>query len=106
MHLRAQYEACARAVEGGIPLSLALQRAKISVAAPCQALIDIGEATGKLGPLLLQCAQYYQEKLYKMLHTFSQVVQPMLLLVLGLLVACLIFLILYEPIFTLSMITA
>lgn len=103
--LRTQYEACTRFVEAGIPLSQALQRANIRVASSCHALIHVGEATGNLGPLLLQCATYYQEKLYKMLHTFSQVVQPVLLLFLGVLVACLIF-ILYEPIFTLSMIAA
>jgi type II secretory pathway component PulF len=104
MPLRTRYESCARAVEGGPPLSSALDKAPLHIAAPCKALLHIGEATGNLGPMLIQCANYYQEKLYKMLDTFSKAVQPLLLLVLGLLVATLVF-ILYEPIFTLSMMT-
>ena len=102
--LRTRYELCARAVEGGTPLSAALEKAQLPIAAPCKALVHVGEATGNLGPMLVECATYYQEKLYKMLDALSKVVQPLLLLVLGLLVACLVF-ILYEPIFTLSMMT-
>lgn len=102
--LRKKYEAVAHAIEGGTPLSAALAQAHMPLVPQCKALILLGEATGNLGPMLVACATQYQEKLYKMLDTFSKMVQPLLLLVLGLLVACLVF-VLYEPIFTLSMIT-
>lgn len=102
--LRAYYEAAARAVEGGTSLSAALEKSQVALVPQCKALLLIGEATGNLGPMLVSCATQYQDKLYKMLDTFSKTIQPLMLLVLGLLVACLVF-VLYEPIFTLSMIT-
>lgn len=102
--LRLRYEKVAKAVEGGTPLSAALEKQQMIVAPQCKALILMGEATGNLGPMLVSCATYYQDKLYKMLDIFSKTVQPLLLLALGLMVACIIF-VLYEPIFTLSMIT-
>jgi type II secretory pathway component PulF len=103
--LRAKYESCARLVEGGTPLSVALEKSGIEILPSCKALLHCGEATGKLGSMLVQCSQQYQERLYKMLDFFAKVVQPLMLLVLGLMIGCLIF-VLYEPIFTLSMVAS
>jgi type IV pilus assembly protein PilC len=102
--LRVRYEAVSREVEAGVPLSTALKNAHLEPAPQTMALILLGEATGNLGQMLIACSAQYQEKLYKMLDTMSKLVQPLLLLILGLLVGCLVF-VLYEPIFTLSMVT-
>jgi type II secretory pathway component PulF len=99
--LRARYAAVAAHVRAGHALSDAFQRSSIVIAPTCQAMMTVGEATGTLGPLLLQCADYYQQRLYTMLAVINQLIQPLILIVLGLLVAVLVF-ILYEPILTLS----
>lgn len=99
--LRMQFEAVTQAVHDGASLTDALHAARVSVPPACAALLAIGENSGTLGPMLLACAEHCQAKLYRMLERGSTLVQPVVLMVLGILIAGLIFS-LYEPLFTLG----
>lgn len=99
--LRAQYERVAAAVIAGRSLGQSLTDEKIKLTPVCQALIEVGESTGRLGTLLLRCAQDYDQRLTDRLRNFSTIIQPLILLVLGLCVALVMFA-LYEPLFTMG----
>lgn len=99
--LRVQYDAVAHAVTSGRALSQSFTEAGIRQTPLCQALVEVGESTGKLGPLLLQCAKDYDQRLTARLHMFGTVIQPIILLFLGLGIALLMFA-LYEPLFTMG----
>lgn len=100
-YLQRYYQQLLQQVVAGASLSQVLRNSAIKVEGSCIAFIATGESTGKLGVMMHKCADIYQEKLYKSLHSCTQLMQPLILILLGLLVALLIF-VLYEPIFTLS----
>ena len=62
------------------------------------ALVLLGEETGRLSSLLTHASDHYQQKIEKQFTLVAQFVQPVLLIVLGLLVGMLIFAI-YIPLF-------
>lgn len=64
-------------------------------------LLEIGQATGKLGTMMLQAAQMYKEIVYRALATVTTLIQPMLMLILGLLIVWVIAAV-YMPILSLS----
>lgn len=99
--LRNAYATIAAEVQAGRPLSEAFERSPLEVAPVCKAMIAVGEASGNLGLMLVRCADFYQAQLYKMLALINQLIQPVMLILLGLLVAMLVFA-LYEPLLTLS----
>jgi type II secretory pathway component PulF len=65
------------------------------------ALIKVGQESGSLVPVLQKGASMYQANINKSLHRIATIIQPTLMLILGLLITLLI-IALYEPIFTLS----
>lgn len=96
---RSCYKKVTLLVQSGVTLSSALQQADGMLPPPCRALLITGENTGQLGPLVSKCAIYYEQEVHRFLHTLSQLVQPCLLVMLGIGIA-LVIIALYEPIFT------
>jgi type II secretory pathway component PulF len=64
-------------------------------------LIAIGEASGTLARMVHQAALLYQERLYHYLNLITTVIQPIFLIIMGLLVSLLI-MVIYTPLLTLS----
>jgi type IV pilus assembly protein PilC len=69
------------------------------------ALINIGQESGSLAEMLEKSAEIYEAKLSQSLNFMAMIVQPILMVILGLLITILI-LALYGPIFTLSYVVA
>lgn len=84
-------------VMSGILLHKAM-RAGDLFSAECCAMIAVGEESGKLGIMLEQASLMCRDQVHRSLSTIMVLFQPFLLLILGLLVAALIFA-LYIPLF-------
>jgi type II secretory pathway component PulF len=67
----------------------------------CITLLRVGEATGKLGPMATECGAYYQQRVIRQCATLSKLVQPCILVILGILIA-LMMVALYEPMLTMG----
>ncbi len=65
------------------------------------AMVKIGEESGNLRPMIVQCAKLYEERVAKALDLFASLVQPGLMIFLGLMIAFLIVGV-YMPVFELS----
>jgi type II secretory pathway component PulF len=100
--VRQYYEQAAADVAEGASLSKALHDHVSHLAPGCYALLQVGEATGKLGPMAAACADFYQARVVRWCTLIGYLAQPILLLILGVLVA-LLMLSLYEPIFSIGM---
>ena len=67
-------------------------------------MVEVGESTGALADMLNSVADFYDEENETSLTRFSNLVQPALLVVMGLVIAGLL-LSLYMPLFRLSSLT-
>jgi type IV pilus assembly protein PilC len=67
-------------------------------------MVEVGESTGALSDMLNSVADFYDEENQTSLTRFSNVIQPILLIVMGIVIAGLL-LSLYQPLFTLSSLT-
>jgi len=65
------------------------------------AMINVGEESGDLARALEAVADYYQERVEQRLHWYALVVQPLLVVILGLIIALFVCAI-YMPLFTLA----
>jgi type II secretory pathway component PulF len=65
------------------------------------AMVQVGEESGKLSSMLQQAAQVYYENVQRSVSFLTTIFQPMLIIILGLLIALLIFSI-YLPVFNLA----
>lgn len=100
--IQAQVAEVAKKVAKGEALSNAMESTENSFFAPDTiALLKIGEETGNLLPMIEHCARLYEQRVSKFLELFAVGFQPLLMVVLGLLIAFLIFAV-YVPIFELS----
>jgi type IV pilus assembly protein PilC len=68
-------------------------------------MVEVGESTGALAEMLNSIADFYDEENDTSLTRFSNLVQPLLLVVMGVIIAALL-LSLYMPLFQLSSLTA
>lgn len=64
-------------------------------------MVEVGESTGALADMLNSVADFYDEENETSLTRFSNLIQPLLLVVMGIIIAVLL-LSLYQPLFTLS----
>jgi type IV pilus assembly protein PilC len=64
-------------------------------------MVEVGESTGSLSEMLASVADFYDEENQTSLTRFSNLIQPMLLIVMGAVIAGLL-LSLYRPLFELS----
>lgn len=93
-------EQSVEAITHGISVSQAFfETALVDEEGRC--LLEIGQATGKLGSMMVQAAQLYKEVVYRALATVTIVIQPVLMLILGLLIVWVIAAV-YMPILSLS----
>ena len=65
------------------------------------AMVNVGEESGDLGRTLETVADYYQDRVEQRLHWYAMVVQPLLVVILGLIIALFVCAI-YMPLFTLA----
>jgi type IV pilus assembly protein PilC len=65
-------------------------------------MIEVGESSGALGPMLTSIAEFYEEEVSLRLGALVAIIEPVLLIFMGILVAF-ILISLYLPIFSLSM---
>ena len=87
-------------LESGKTLSYAMQHT-IFIYPELQALITIGESSGSLTPVILHAADSCRQQAYETINRSLLFLQPVLLIILGALIASLIFAI-YLPIITLT----
>ena len=64
-------------------------------------MVEVGESTGALADMLNSVADFYDEENETSLTRFSNLIQPILLIVMGVIIAALL-LSLYMPLFQLS----
>jgi type II secretory pathway component PulF len=89
-------------VQAGSSLSQAFMSYDItSYDAQVAALIGLAHESGSLTPMLLKASELYQIKAQRILTVITTLIQPFLLLILGILIAALIFAI-YMPLIDLS----
>ena len=67
-------------------------------------MVEVGESTGALADMLNSVADFYDEENETSLTRFSNLIQPVLLIVMGIVIAGLL-LSLYMPLFKLSSLT-
>ncbi len=67
-------------------------------------MVEVGESTGALADMLNSVADFYDEENETSLTRFSNLVQPLLLIVMGIVIAVLL-MSLYMPLFKLSTLT-
>jgi type IV pilus assembly protein PilC len=90
----------ARAVREGSSLAGALAERRIFPAVAVE-MVEVGESTGALAEMLNSVADFYDEENETSLERFSNLIQPVLLIVMGIILAGLI-MSLYMPLFQLS----
>jgi len=77
-------------VERGVPLSVPLQREKVFPNLVGQ-MVGVGEQTGKLDKVMGKMGVYYEEETSRKIKTVSSLVEPIILVIIGVGVAFLIF---------------
>lgn len=90
-------------VESGSSLSQAMANVPSMFPDDVQAMVKVGEESGKLSVLLSKAANQYGNKVQRLLGVITSLIQPLLMLFLGLLITALIFAV-YVPIFNMAQI--
>jgi type IV pilus assembly protein PilC len=93
----------ARQVREGSSLSAALQERDLFPHVAIE-MVEVGESTGALAEMLNSVADFYDEENQTSLTRFSNLIQPLLLVGMGIVIAGLL-LSLYMPLFRLSSLT-
>lgn len=88
-------------IKSGQTFSGALSESKLFSGIELLEIINIGESTGDLTGVVSYLSDFYTQTIYGILKYFANIIQPLILIILGLLIAGII-LALYVPIFTLS----
>ncbi|MCG2836613.1 type II secretion system F family protein [Photobacterium sp. WH77] len=98
------YRQAARLVAGGQPLHSAIRQGmgkqRALVPERLIQLIMVGEETGKIDTLLFELAAYYDNALSQQLKTLTTLLEPVLILVIGIIIGTLL-LAMYLPVFDL-----
>ncbi|WP_396623397.1 type II secretion system F family protein [Luteitalea sp.] len=99
-HIAAQMADITRQVREGQPLSVAMA-AKGEFPDVSVKMVEVGEATGALQDMLNAIADFYDEDIETKLGRFLLLIEPILLVVMGIVIAALL-IALYLPVFQLS----
>lgn len=99
-HIAAQMEDITRQVREGQPLSTAMH-AKGEFPHVSVKMVEVGEATGALQDMLNAIADFYDEDIETKLGRFLLLIEPILLVIMGIVIAGLL-IALYLPVFQLS----
>ena len=89
-------------VERGVPLSVPIMKNATFPVLVGQ-MVSVGEQTGKLDQVLTKVAEYYEEETSQRIRTLSTLIEPIILVIVGLGVAFLVFAVLL-PIYTIAQI--
>lgn len=98
-HLRAALDRATESVRLGERLSGSLQREGLTTAVSLR-MLRVGEHSGELGAMLAQAAGFYDEELSRLSELVTRLVNPALMLVMGLVIGTVVVL-MYLPIFQL-----
>ena len=101
-YIEKQFDKVILDVKKGIPLSTAVEL-EMNLSTVVVQMISVGEKTGSIDKMLLQSSEYFEQDIENALSAISTVIQPVLLGILGAVIAFL-FIAIYTPI--LSMITS
>lgn len=104
MAIAAHLQAVARDVREGSSLSSAIASRDIFPHVAVE-MVEVGESTGALADMLTSVADFYDEENQTSLTRFSNLIQPLMLVVMGIVIAGLL-LSLYMPLFQLSSLTS
>jgi type IV pilus assembly protein PilC len=100
--LRSQLDYIEQEIEAGSSLSQAMMHDRLQIfSAEIVSIVRVAEESGQLSPLLARAAYSMQEQVKRMIAVLTILINPLLMLVLGLLITFLIFAV-YLPIFNLS----
>ncbi len=97
--LRAALAAATQAVARGERLSAAIEREGLGTPVSVR-MLRVGERSGAVGPMLGQAAAFYDEELSRLSEVIARLVNPLLMLVMGVVIGGVIVL-MYLPIFQL-----
>lgn len=100
-YVRGAVERIAQGVDSGYPLSRVCEQNQFFSKPELCAMIQIGESTGALARLILEASNIYEERARRVMQRVVMLIQPLLVMVLGLCIGVLVFA-LYQPILTLS----
>ena len=100
-HIRLQLHAVVKNVQAGRSFADALEKVPFEISAEVQAIIAVGEESGTLAQALERGAAIYRQEIERLLHIISSLVQPCLMLLLGIFITALIFAV-YLPVLQLS----
>jgi type II secretory pathway component PulF len=100
-YLRDEIYAIQDAITHGYALDKAYENSLLLSNKDICASLRVGYMSSKVGRMSLYISESYQKLLSGHIYTITQVIQPLLLVVLGLCIACVIFS-LYAPLFSLS----
>ncbi len=98
--IKKEIRSITKLIESGQPLSAGVSQS-LFACPEIDACIVIGESSGSLEAMLSHISETCRQKVYVAIARYSTLIQPVLLLILGALIACLIFAI-YIPILSLS----
>lgn len=90
----------ARRVSGGESLASAFQQVDLMPDIAIK-MIEVGETTGELAAMLHEVAQFYEERLSTLLSRVMSLLEPAMMLLIGLLVGSVI-IVMYLPIFSIA----
>ena len=97
--LRMPLDAAVESVRRGERLSVALQQQGLTTPVALR-MIRVGERSGELGAMLGRAAEFYDEELSRLTELVTRLVNPVLMLVMGVVIGAIIVL-MYLPIFQL-----
>lgn len=97
---RARLQEAAILVSEGESLAQAFKRVQL-LPLPALKMIEVGEASGHLGSMLDEVAAYYEEKLEAKWARMSALIEPMIMLLIGILIGGVI-VVMYLPIFNMA----
>jgi len=100
-YIRLHVQAVINDVQNGQGFANALSKGYILLQDEVQVMIAVGEESGTLSQALERGAQWYKKEVERLLHIISLLIQPCLMIVLGLCITALIFAV-YMPVLQLS----
>ena len=103
-HVAGELTVVAQRVREGEGLATAM-RARAVFPDVATKMVEVGESTGALGDMLNSLADFYDEEIDTTLTRFVTMIEPLLLVVMGIVIATLL-LALYMPVFELSSVVA
>jgi len=98
--LRERLDAAAQRVREGRPLSQALEQNQLATAVALR-MLHAGEQSGRLGAMLEQTADFYDEEMSRWIEWFVRLFEPLLMVFVGAVIGVIVIL-MYIPIFELA----